>query len=185
MTKRISVNLIIDFILLIVLIVGDQFTKYLAVINLKEKSAIPLISGVLELNYLENKGAAFGMLKNQKWFFIFVAIIILACIIYVLAKAPTEKKYIVLHILLTLIAAGAIGNMIDRMMLGFVVDFIYFKLINFPIFNVADMYVTCATFILIFIILFGYNENDFKFLSFHTDKYRILDESSQGDKNDR
>jgi len=177
MTKKTSLNLIIDFVIMILLIILDQITKSLAVTSLKEKNAIPLISGVLELNYLENRGAAFGMLQNQKWFFVFVAVIILGCIFYILIKAPTEKKYVILHILLVLIAGGAIGNMIDRMMLGYVIDFIYFKLINFPIFNVADMYVTCATVILIIMLLFVYKENDLKFLSFHTDKYRILDEN--------
>ena len=187
MTKKPIINLIIDTLIMVLLIIGDQYTKALAVWNLKEKNAISLISGVLELNYLENRGAAFGMLQNQKWFFMFVALLVLGCIVYILMKAPTEKRYIVLHLLLTFIAAGAIGNMIDRVMLGYVVDFIYFKLINFPIFNVADIYVTCATFILIIVLLFVYKENDLKFMSFHPDKYRILDDTSKNgeDENDR
>lgn len=179
MSKKSVRNLIIDIVVMVLLLILDQFTKNLAVLYLKDKPAIPLISGVLEFNYLENRGAAFGMLQNQKWFFLFVGIIILGVIVYILIKTPTEKKYIKLHILLTLIAAGAIGNMIDRLSFNYVVDFIYFKLIDFPIFNVADIYVTCATIVLIIVFLFVYKEKDLTFLNFRTDKYRTIDESTQ------
>jgi len=176
MTKKSILNLIIDFIIMCILIFIDQYTKLIAVVYLKDQAGFPLISGVLEFNYLENRGAAFGMLQNQKWFFIFVATIILGCIIYVLYKAPTEKKYIILHFLLTFIAAGAIGNMIDRIRLNYVVDFIYFKLINFPIFNVADIYVTVCTIVLAILIIFVYKENDLKFLNFKKNKYKTLED---------
>lgn len=165
---------IIDIALLGVLVLIDQFTKYLAVVNLKDKAAFNIISNVLELNYLENRGAAFGMLQNQKIFFVFVAAIFLAVIVFVLIKTPADKKYTKLHILLVFISAGAIGNLIDRLRLDYVVDFIYFSIINFPIFNVADMYVTVSTFVLVITILFVYKDHDFSFLSFKPQKYREL-----------
>lgn len=165
---------IIDLLLLILLIAIDQITKYLAVIKLKDNPALNLIHGVLELNYLENYGAAFGMLQNQKIFFVFVAIIFIAIIIFVLVKAPDDKKYNKLHILLVMIVAGAIGNLIDRIRFDYVVDFIYFSLINFPIFNFADICVTVSTFLLIILILFVYKEHDFYFLSFKNEKFREL-----------
>ena len=90
---------------------------------------------------------------------------ILGVIVYVLIKTPADKKYTILHVLLVLIAAGSIGNMIDRISQDYVVDFIYFVLIDFPIFNVADIYVTCAMAGLVILILFGYKEEDFAFLS--------------------
>lgn len=152
----------------------DQYTKHLAVIHLKDKPAFIIINGVLELNYLENKGAAFGMLQNQKAFFIFVAVVILFVIGYVLLKTPNHKKYRILHVSLSLIAAGAIGNMIDRIRLNYVIDFIYFSLINFPIFNVADMYVTVSTAILMILLLFVYKESDLNFISFKQKRYREL-----------
>ena len=93
---------------------------------------------------------------------------------YVLYKMPEEKKYRILHVLLSLIAAGAIGNMIDRIRLDYVVDFIYFVLINFPIFNVADIYVSLSTVALVFLLLFYYKENDLSFISFKQKKYREL-----------
>lgn len=172
MSKQKKILLTIDLIGIILLIAVDQLTKYLAVQQLKDKPAYIILDGILELNYLENKGAAFGMLQNQKVFFIFVAIVILSVIAYVLFKTPDHKKYRALHILLSLIAAGAIGNMIDRIRLDYVVDFIYIVLINFPIFNVADIYVTFATAILVLILLFVYKEQDLNFISFKQKKYR-------------
>ena len=91
-----------------------------------------------------------------------------------LFRTPDEAKYTRLHILLIMIAGGAIGNMIDRLRLDYVVDFIYIVLINFPIFNIADMYVTFATAILVIQVLFVYKENDFNFLSFNQKKFREL-----------
>lgn len=166
--------LALDLLFILALITADQYTKYLAVIYLKDKPAYNIINGVLELNYLENKGAAFGMLQNQKVFFIFVAIVILGVIAYVLFKCPPDKKYNVLHLLLSLIAAGAIGNMIDRIRLNYVVDFIYIVLINFPIFNVADMYVSISTIVLVILLLFYYKEKDLNFISFKQKRYREL-----------
>lgn len=164
--------LIIDLLLIAALIAIDQFTKYLAVVRLKDKPAYSIINGVLEFNYLENHGAAFGMLQNQRVFFIFVEVIVLGVIAYILYKTPNYKKYIRMHILLSLIAAGAIGNMIDRIRLNYVVDFIYIVLINFPIFNLADMYVTFSTAILVLLLLFYYKESDLDFIGFKQKKYR-------------
>lgn len=172
MSLKKKLLLLLDLLGICALIALDQYTKYLAVIHLKDKPAYNIINGVLELNYLENKGAAFGMLQNQKAFFIFVAVVTLSVIGYVLFKVPDRKKYGILHLLLSLIAAGAIGNMIDRIRFDYVVDFIYFVLINFPIFNVADIYVTVSTVVLVFLLLFVYKENDLSFISFKQKRYR-------------
>lgn len=174
MSLKKKLFLFLDMMAIVVLILLDQYTKHLAVIHLKDKPAFNIINGILELNYLENKGAAFGMLQNQKPFFIFVAFVILGAIGYVLYKMPDDRKYGILHVLLSLIAAGAIGNMIDRIRLDYVVDFIYFVLINFPIFNVADIYVSLSTVALVFLLLFYYKENDLSFISFKQKKYREL-----------
>lgn len=174
MNLKKKIFLLMDIVGIIALVMLDQYTKNLAVIYLKDKPAFQIISGVLELNYLENKGAAFGMLQNQKAFFIFVAFVILGVIGYVLYKMPEDRKYRILHVLLSLIAAGAIGNMIDRIRLDYVVDFIYFVLINFPIFNVADIYVSVSTAALVILLLFFYKENDLNFISFKQKRYREL-----------
>lgn len=165
---------IIDFALLILFVASDQITKHFAVIKLKNQPAYNLIDGVLEFNYLENKGAAFGMLQNQKIFFVFVAIIFIGVIAFVIFRIPPSKKYRSLHLLLVMISAGAIGNLIDRLRFDYVVDFIYLVCINFPIFNVADILVTVSTIVLVIQILFVYKENDFNFLSFNPQKFREL-----------
>ena len=149
-----------DILLLAILIFIDQLTKHFAVLYLKDKTAVSIIDGVFELKYLENRGAAFGMLQNQKFFFIFIALVILAVIAYVLVKTPNQRKYVKLHIALVFVAGGALGNMIDRCRLDYVVDFLYFKLIDFPIFNVADIYVSVATVILVVLMLFYYKDED-------------------------
>ena len=138
----------------------DQWTKYLAFSRLKGQDAIVLWKDVFELQYLENRGAAFGMLQGKQGFFFVIAAVVLAAAVYFLWKMPCSKKYLPLFISLCLITAGAIGNMIDRVRLEFVIDFLYFKLINFPIFNVADCYVTVATAAVMILILFYYQEND-------------------------
>lgn len=174
MKQKKKLLIFLDLLGICALVALDQYTKYLAVTQLKDKPAFIIFNGILELNYLENNGAAFGMLRNQKAFFIFVALVVLSVIAYVLFKMPDQKKYRVLHLLLSLITAGAIGNMIDRIRLNYVVDFIYFVLINFPIFNVADIYVTVSTAVLVFLLLFVYKENDLSFISFKSKRYREL-----------
>lgn len=166
MTKKKIVSILLDFVFIFLFIAADQYSKLLAVAGLKEREPYRLLDGVLHFHYLENHGAAFGMLQNQKLFFIFIAVIILTLIAFVLLKTPDTKRYAAMHVCLVFIAAGAVGNMIDRIRLGYVVDFIYFILIDFPIFNVADIYVTVGTALLILFILFYYKEEDFKFLKF-------------------
>ena len=99
-----------------------------------------------------------------------IAVMIIVVIAYVLIQLPLEKKYTILQIILVMITAGAAGNMIDRVRNGYVVDFISFVIIHFPIFNVADIYVTVATILFIFLFLFYYKEKDFDFLSFKQQK---------------
>ena len=112
LTKKKKIFLAVDFCLIIFLVFLDQFTKYLAVVHLQDKPAFKIINGVLELNFLKNSGAAFGMLQNQKVFFVLVAVLILLIIAYVLFRLPDDKKYNIMHFLLVFIASGAAGNMI-------------------------------------------------------------------------
>lgn len=174
MSKYKKQILIFDLLIMVLLVILDQFTKKLAVLELKDRPAVPIINGILELNYLENRGAAFGMLQDQKVLFIMVAVIILSVIIYILYKTPDSKKYNILHLLLIMVASGAVGNMLDRLRYDYVVDFISFVLINFPIFNVADIYVTVATFTLVVLLLFIYKEEDLGFISFKAKKIREI-----------
>lgn len=144
----------------VALILFDQWTKMLAVKHLMNQDPYVMIEGVFQLRYLENRGAAFGMMQGQKTFFLITATIAVALIAYAYFKLPWEKRYHPLRVIGLFIASGAVGNMIDRMVLSYVVDFFYFELINFPIFNVADIYVSCATVLLAILILFYYGEDE-------------------------
>lgn len=165
--KKKVLQLFGDFVFIVLLVIGDWAAKNMAVDYLKGKSDFILIEDIFVLHYLENRGAAFGMLQNQKLFFVFSAVVILTLFAYALIKAPIRKKFNWLHGCIVLISAGAIGNMIDRLRYDYVVDFFYFVLIDFPVFNVADIYVTVGVAILIILYLFYYKEEDLLFLRFN------------------
>jgi signal peptidase II len=152
------------FIYVLLLIGFDQLTKYLAVVNLKGQDSFKLIPNVLHFHYHENNGAVWGILSGQIIFLAIFTSIIVCALIYFYLKLPEEKHYNLLRILTMLIIAGAIGNLIDRIRLQYVIDFIYFALIDFPIFNIADSYVTVSSILLMISILFYYKDEDFKFL---------------------
>lgn len=169
-----AIMLSVDLIVAALLLSLDQFTKHLAITRLKDNPAIVLIKGVLELKYLENRGSAFGMLQNQKFFILFVGFVFLAVILFFLLKLPAGKKFIIVHIFLAAVIAGGIGNMIDRFRFDYVVDFIYFVLINFPVFNVADCYIVVSVIGLFILFLFVFKEKDLEFLSFKQNRYREM-----------
>ena len=141
----------------------DQLTKLWAQNTLKE-APIVIWEGVFELQYLENNGAAFGLMQNMHLLFYAATLIMGIAVLYCLWKMPLERKYSLLRVLLVLILAGALGNLIDRVSHHYVIDFFYFSLIDFPIFNVADIYVTCSAITLVIAILLVYKEEDFAFL---------------------
>lgn len=165
---------IVDVILFVLGIVADRLSKEYAVLKLKNHPSISVFSNILELRYLENSGAAFGLLQNQKNFFILVAFVVVTASVYLIIKSPDRSKYILFNICLSLIAAGAVGNTIDRLIYGYVVDFIYFYIINFPIFNVADIFVTIASVILVIELLFVFKEDDMNFISFNEKRIRDI-----------
>lgn len=155
-----------DYIIAVVAAIAavllDQWSKFLAVHHLKNQASFILVDHVFELHYLENHGAAFGVLQNQRFFFLIIGLVILGAAVWIYHMLPAARHYLPLRICIIAICAGAVGNMIDRIRLGYVVDFFYFSLIDFPIFNVADIYVTVATFLLIVLILFYYQEGEFE-----------------------
>ena len=155
----------VDCILMVILTLLDQWTKSLVVHHLKDQSDIILIPGVFQLHYLENRGAAFGILQNQRIIFVILTIIYLAALFWFLHRCPKNGRYTLLHIIASVLTAGALGNFIDRLRLGYVVDFFYFSLINFPVFNVADIFVVISFIGIAVSILFIYKDDEFEFLS--------------------
>lgn len=148
------------------LIFIDQYSKILAVNYLKNSQAKTIIDNVLLLRYLENPGAAWGIMSGKTMLFTMFTVIILVLMIVLMIrieivknKLSSKKQIFIFQFLLVILASGAVGNLIDRIRLGYVIDFIYFKIIDFPTFNVADCYVTIST-ILIIILLVCISEND-------------------------
>lgn len=146
--------------ILLVLISLDQWTKQLAVEYLYQQESIEILPGIFELRFLVNRGAAFGIMQNFQYFFAVVTCVVLCMIVYCFIRISSHRKYAPLCWLLVLLMAGAVGNLLDRVRLGYVIDFFYFKLIDFPIFNVADCYVVVSVILLAALILFYYKEED-------------------------
>ena len=165
------------------LILLDQLTKFWAAKALKDTSGISIIKNVFELKYLENQSAAFSIdpisfiykifhityfdthpqafLACKMVFFTLLTVLALVLIVLLYRRVPWNRHFLPLNIILIGFFSGAIGNLIDRMVHNYVIDFFYFSLINFPIFNVADIYVTLSAILLIFVVIFYYKEDDY------------------------
>lgn len=142
----------------------DQITKLWAVKGLKGHDSVVLLKGVFELQYLENRGAAFGLMQNQRWLFLVCVVLVLGIVGYAYFRLPATRRYTPFRLVIVALAAGAIGNAIDRVCRGFVVDFFYFSLIDFPVFNVADIYVTVSVACFFVLFLFIYKEEELQCL---------------------
>ena len=147
-------------LLTFLLVALDQATKGMAVQYLKGQDPFVIWKGVFEFRYLENRGGAFGIFQGQRVFFLFTGVIVLIAVFYVLRHMSREARYWPLRLIAVGILSGAWGNMIDRLRLSYVVDFFYFKLIDFPIFNVADIYVSVGTAVLVVLVLFYYKDEE-------------------------
>ncbi len=151
--KKLTVTAI-GLCIVVALVAIDIQTKIWARMYLAGQEDITLIDGVLCLHYLENTGAAFGILKGQLPLFYCLTAIICFGIVFYLWRLPLVKKNLFPAMNLLVLLAGAIGNLKDRITHGYVVDFIYFSLIDFPVFNVADIYVTVSVFLLMIWMIF-------------------------------
>ena len=152
MKHRYLITRILAMLFVAVGVLLDQFSKIATVEGLKGNDSFVLIDGVLQLTYHENRGAAFGILSDARWVFLSISTVaILAILFYIFYKKDMPTLWLVS---LSMIASGGIGNMIDRIALGYVVDFIDFCLINFAIFNVADSFVTVGAFLMILALVY-------------------------------
>lgn len=137
--------------LILLLIALDQWVKFYIVGHIELGGHQDFIPGILSLTYLRNYGAAFSMLQNQQWFFALVTIVIMFMAIRHLVKNWQESLWLVASLIL--IIAGGIGNFIDRLRLGYVVDMFQTEFMDFAIFNVADAYLTVGVGLLFIYIL--------------------------------
>lgn len=142
----------IFFLIAVLVVLADFIAKRSAIAHLMHIDTIPLLDGIFHLTYVENRGAAFGILQNQRWFFIVLTIAVLAVVLFVCFRY--KEKHPLLCTALSLLAGGAVGNMIDRIVYGYVVDFFDFRLIDFPVFNVADIFIVIGTGLLAIYFIF-------------------------------
>jgi len=140
----------LEIIIVFIAIIIDQMSKYFVVKYLKPIGSFPIINNIFHFTYVENRGAAFGILQNRTLFFIIITVIVGTILIYSIVKIPGSTFY---KFTLSMILGGAIGNLIDRVRLGYVVDFIDFKF--FPaVFNLADSMIVVGAFLLCYILIF-------------------------------
>lgn len=126
------------YYILALLIIGiDQITKYLTVMSIDLYEVVEVIPNILSWMYLRNTGAAWSILEGQMWFFYIVTFIVVIVVVYYLQKYGDQSR--LLSLSLSFVLAGSVGNVLDRIRLGYVVDMIRVEFIDFPIFNVADM----------------------------------------------
>lgn len=136
----------------------DQYSKYLVIAHIKPLDTLPLIPDVFHLTYVENTGAAFSLFTNMQIFLIIMTLVFIGVLIYFLIKIPDIKENRVINVSLAFIIGGAAGNLLDRLRLDFVVDFLDFRMIKFAIFNLADVFVVCGS---IFLVIALFNNKNF------------------------
>lgn len=137
------------------IIAADQFTKYLTVANIALYEDIPFIPGLLQLTYVQNTGAAFSSFEGQQWLFALIFVVFTGLILWEYRKKAmgftTLERWCI-----AAIYGGGLGNMIDRIRMGYVVDMIETTFVEFPVFNVADCFITCGCILLMaHLILFN------------------------------
>lgn len=162
--KEKFILLFASFIILCLLLLLDQYTKRLAVVHLKGQKPFVLIDRVLEFNYLENTGAAFSSFSGKQTFLILLTALVILLLLWKYVIIPVTRRLLGMRFCMLLILSGAVGNLIDRLINRYVVDFIYFVPIDFPKFNVADIYITVGVALLAILLFFYYTEEEMETL---------------------
>jgi signal peptidase II len=153
---------VLQVLIIALALVADQISKHIIVSTLTPKVPLPVIPGIFSLTYIQNTGASFGILQGKQTFFLIVTAITLAALLVYMISAR-KKQGLWLRVCLSLIVAGAAGNFIDRILFGFVRDFLDFSGLYFPfIFNVADSCLVVGSIMLGIFLLFMYKEKDGK-----------------------
>ena len=147
-------------ILILILTLADQLVKYFIQANMSVGDTIPIIQDVFHITYIQNTGAAWGSFSGKTVFLLVFTSILLVLMIYAYIKLLVANKFKSLRIGLLFLISGACGNMIDRVARGYVIDMFDFTLIDFPVFNVADIYVTCSIIFLFILIIFVIDDKE-------------------------
>ena len=152
-------EILLGIIAALALIGIDQWVKYWVYNSLRVNGPITLIKGVFSFTYTYNPGAAWGMMNGSILLNI-LPVILGIIIIFVFYRIPATKRMLPINISIVMFFSGAISNWIDRLTYGYVQDFLYFELINFPIFNIADCYIVISAIFLAFLLIFYYKDED-------------------------
>lgn len=160
-------HVLFDFIALLgagILVFIDQWTKHLVTANLEpEGKSIAVWEGVFRIVSHKNTGAVWGIMSDKTVFLSIFTVVLMAAVLFFYFRINWDcKRTRILKIICILVTAGAIGNFIDRITLHYVVDFLYFELIDFPVFNVADCYITVSTFLMLILVIFYFKDEDFE-----------------------
>lgn len=144
------------YILLIIgLVCCDQLLKWWVTLNVSRQGFASFLPGLIGITNLRNNGAAWSMLEGKQWFFAIVSVIAIIVIVFFMYS---YRKQRIVMVSLSLILAGTLGNFIDRLRFGYVVDMFELLPINFPVFNIADICLTCGVLFLIIMVLFEKDE---------------------------
>ena len=146
-----------QYLLMLLAVAGitavDQITKYLVVQNIPLYGQVPAVPGLFHLTYVQNTGAAFSMLRGAQWLFALIFLVLTVAVVWDMVKKVMPFTRLE-RWLVVCIYAGGLGNMIDRVRLGYVVDMIEVEFIRFPVFNVADCFITCGCVALMVSLIF-------------------------------
>ncbi len=179
--KKVFLRYILPVLGVIAVVLLDQWVKYLTVTKIADERIV-LWENVFELVYVKNNGMAWGMFQNMQWLFVVITPIVLGLIVWFYLKMPYEKKFVPMRVLTVMLTGGAIGNLLDRMFRGefckgHVVDMFYFKVIDFPVFNVADSFICVSFALLAILVIFKYSDDDFDRM-FHLGKKKVKESSN-------
>lgn len=147
----------IKLLIMLMIIAADQAVKHWAVVNLAQTGFRPEIPGVIGLTYVENRGAAFGIFQNMRWLFVAFTAAVVLVILFMLFTRKIKEPLGAWS--LVFIASGAVGNLIDRALNGYVVDMFDFRFMSFAVFNVADVFVTTGAALFCLYVLFTPEKN--------------------------
>lgn len=164
-TKNKIAGSLLPAILSFIVLVGlDQIVKYIVDHKMQLYDSIPVIKNVFEIHYIQNAGAAWGMFENKQVLFSICTVIVIFAGIFFFLRCSKLNQFHDIQAIIVLILSGAVGNFIDRIRFQYVIDFLYFKLIDFPVFNIADCYVTIGFVLLVLVVFFKYKEEDLDLL---------------------
>lgn len=153
---------ILPIIIIAFLTSFDQLTKYMITGSFELYDSKNIIPNILSFTYIRNTGVAWGMFKGKRIIFLILTAVTLLFCIYIYSNIHDNKKYRLLRISLIILISGALGNMIDRIKLGYVIDFFDVDFMDFPVFNVADIYVVISMIALFLLLMFKYDNDEFE-----------------------